>query len=430
VTRIRFAWQQLGYDLDSGLISRPLTILAACAALGAGMPAAELAWLPELSARLATEPSSAQALLGTVAGSMMSVVSVVYSILLVALSLASMQFSTRVLASMMRDRVSQNTLGLFLGTFVYCLLVLRSVHTDPAPYVPGVALALALALALSSLVGLVYFIHHIVRGIQANHLVDRLATETEAVIDDVFRSPWVDATVDLEPPPCIGGQVIVPASYGYVQLVDIDGLGAVAGPARRIQVLRAMGSFAPAGAPLLRAARVGASPAASGEVLTPDEVRAALACIDLGPARTMQMDVEFGIRQVVDVALKAISPAVNDPSTAATCIDHLGRVLIRVAGRAPVPFERGGVVTPAPTHAELVDLAFEQIRQYARTDMAVALRLMRTLADVAYAMRSPAARARIVIHARLVETAARANFPPEDTDELTRRSTRVAELCG
>lgn len=429
MTRIRFAWQQLGYDLDSGLISRPLTILAACAALGAGMPAAELAWLPELSARLATEPSSAQALLGTVAGSMMSVVSVVYSILLVALSLASMQFSTRVLGSMMRDRVSQNTLGLFLGTFVYCLLVLRSVHTDPAPYVPGVALTLALALALSSLVGLVYFIHHIVSGIQANHLINRLATATEAVIDDVFRSPWVDTTVDLEPPPCIGGQVIVPASSGYIQLVDIDGLGVVAGPARRIQLLRAMGSFAPAGAPLLRAARVGADPA-GGEVLTPDEVRAALACIDLGPARTMQMDVEFGIRQVVDVALKAISPAVNDPSTAATCIDNLGRVLIRVAGRAPLPFEHGSVVTLAPTHAELVDLAFEQIRQYARTDMAVALRLMRTLADVAYAMRSPAARARIVLHARLVEKAARANFPPEDTDELTRRSARVAELCG
>lgn len=430
MTRLRFAWQQLGYDLDSGLISRPLAILAACAALGAGVPAAELAWLPELSARLATEPSSAQAVLSTVAGSMMSVVSVVYSILLVALSLASMQFSTRVLASMLRDRVSQNTLGLFLGTFVYCLLVLRAVHTEPAPYVPGVALALALVLALSSLVGLVYFIHHTARGIQANHLVNRLATETEAVIDDVFRAPWTDTTVDLVPPPCIGGQAVVADRSGYIQLVDVAGLAAVAGPARRIQLLRAMGSFAPAGAPLLRAAHVGADPAARAGVLTPEEVRAALACFDLGPSRTMQQDVEFGIRQVVDVALKAISPAVNDPSTAATCIDHLGRVLIRVAGRAPVPFDGGSVLTLPPTHADLVDLAFEQIRQYARTDMAVALRLMRTLADVAYAMRSPAAKARIVLHARLVEAAARANFPPEDTDELARRSARVAELCG
>ena len=185
---------------------------------------------------------------------------------------------------------------------------------------------------------------------------------------------------------------------------------------KRIHLLRAMGTFVAEGLPLVLVA-----PQA-----TAAEAAALLAAIDLGPIRTMQRDVEFGVRKIVDVALKAISPAVNDPSTAATCIDHLGRLSVRMAGRRPVAVDRGGLVLPQTTLADLVDLSFEQLRQYGRTDMAVGLRLMRVLGEVASVTRDAATLARIATHARLLESAARAAFPAEDCDELGRRRAIVA----
>lgn len=393
------------------MFARPLAWIVALAALGIAVP-----WIEEgteLSAFLATEPGSAQVLLATIAGAVMTVVAVVYSILLVALSLASMQFSTRILAGMLRDRVAQNTLGLFIGTFVYCVLVLRAVHGDPQPFVPGVAVGGAVLLALSSLAGLVWFIHHIVSAIQANQLVHRIAVETEAVIDDVFRvsqSPEGPSKEDPVLPSIPADASLVPSDRsGYIQLIDVAGLAAIG--AARVQVLRPMGAFVAAGLPLLAV-----SPA-------PTDVQraAALRAVDIGAMRTMQADVEFGIRQIVDIALKAISPAVNDPSTAATCIDHLGRLLVRVAQRQPAPIEHGGVVVPHATQSDLIDLAFEQLRQYGRADMAVALRIMRALGEVASVTKQAAARRRIELHARLIEAAARTHFAPEDCDELARR---------
>jgi len=420
---LRFLSRQIGYDLRSGLLFRPALLIAGLAALALVGPSLEVRLAPEASAWLATEPGAAQVVLSTVAGSMMTVVSVVYSILLVALSLASMQFSTRILAGMMRDRVSQNTLGLFVGTFVYCLLLLRAVHGDPAPFVPGISLTFALVLALASLGGLVFFIHHIIRSIQANHLVARIATETEGVIDEVFPDPLGPGEAPAEHPVPEPPESAVPVratASGYVQLIDVDSLRAIASQGYTIHVLRGMGSFAVGGIPV---ALVAPAP-------PPPVLAAILAAFDLGPVRTMQQDAEFGVRQIVDIALKAISPAVNDPSTAATCIDHLTRLLVRVAGRRTPAVVTGGVYVPVVTHADLVDLSFEQLRQYGRSDMAVALRLLRALGDVASVTTQPHCLARIEQHARLIEAAARAAFPEEDCDELARRRAVVARYTA
>jgi uncharacterized membrane protein len=420
--RARFYVQQLVYDLSTGLFARPATWTATLAATALLLPPLERAFAPELSALLSTEPGSAQVVLGTLAGSMMTVVSVVYSILLVALSLASVQFSTRILVSILRDRWAQHTLGLFLGTFVYCLLVLRSVHTDPAPYVPGLALTVAIVLALTSLAGLVWFIHHIATSIQANHLVERIAAATERVIDEVFpvlRRPGDAAEAPAAPPVPDGAVVVRSRRSGYVQLVDHEGLRAVAARGRQVFVLRAVGAFVAEGVPLL---------AIAPTALASDEA-ACLAAVDLGPVRTLQADVEYGFRQIVDIALKAISPAVNDPSTAATCIDHLGRLLVRVASRRPAPAWVDGVSLPITTHARLIDLAFLQLRQYGKTDMAVALRMMRVLGEVAPLMPEGEARRRVEEHAHLLETSVRAAFPAEDCGELDRR-VQILRRCG
>lgn len=427
VKPVRFALAQLGYDLRSGLLFRPAVWIFGFGALGVVMPPVEALFFAGVSAWLAAEPATAQVVLGTLAGSMMSVVSVVYSILLVALSLASIQFSTRILAGMTRDKVSQNTLGLFVGTFVYCLVVLRSVHTDP-PFVPGLSLTIAMASALTSLGALVYFIHHIIRSIQANHLVDRIATETEAVIDEVFGAVVAAAGTSsaeyssAEPESVesklrasgVAVGVVTAESSGYVQLIDAGALRAVAAAGHPVVVDRPMGSFAVEGLPL---AHVGGTPS---ETL----LAAVRDAFDLGPVRTMQSDVEFGFRQIVDIALKAISPAVNDPSTACTCIDHLSRLLVRAA-RYPAIGSSPSLELRPVRHGDLVDLSFEQIRQYGKTDMAVALRLLRAMGDVASVLRDEDGRARLQMHARVLERSVRGNFSEEDCEELGRRFQTV-----
>ena len=175
---MNFHLRQIAYDLRENLLFRPAVLALVGALIGILVPLWEggSPLAAQLAAAFPMEPGSAQIVLGTLAGALMTVVSVVYSILLVALSLASVQFSTRILASFVRDRPAQNTLGLLVGAFVCAIFVLRAVRTDP-PFVPVGSVLLAMGLALGSFGGLLFFIHHIVRGIQANHLIDRLASE-------------------------------------------------------------------------------------------------------------------------------------------------------------------------------------------------------------------------------------------------------------
>ncbi len=154
-----------------------------------------------------------------------------------------------------------------------------------------------------------------------------------------------------------------------------------------IRVLRRVGHFVPSGVPLLMVSK--------GNRLSPDAADALLSTFDLGPTRTLQQDVEFGVLQIVDIALKAISPAVNDPTTAITCIDQLSRILIRFASREPpadLLYDPPGIARVALgwIHFErMTEAAFEQIRMYSKSDVAVSLRLLRALGDIAAATPDP-----------------------------------------
>jgi uncharacterized membrane protein len=418
--RLRFRLTQVGYDVGSNLLATPLLMAAALGALALGVERLEAA----LGVRSwdSLEPGTAQVTLATLAGSMMTVVSVVYSVLLVALSLASVQFSTRILANLVRDRVSQAVLGLFLGTFTWQLVALRSIHLDP-PFVPPATVGIALLMAVLSLGALVLFIDRVIHAIQANHLVARIAEATEWILDEVFPAdgPRRD-TVWADVPD--GARIVRSTMSGYVQLVAVGDVRALAARGLRIHLLRPVGAFVPAGAGLW---------AVDGALTAADE-EALRRAVDLGPIRTMQQDAEWGLRQIVDIGLKAISPAVNDPSTAATCIDHLSRLLIRAGTRgAPESREQvgaGELAVPWPRYSDLVDLAFEQLRQYGRADMAIQLRLLRAIVDVAEVVAQPEGRARLAVHARQVHAAATAAFSPEDREELDRRYEKARRLLG
>jgi uncharacterized membrane protein len=378
------------YNLRGGFLLRPLIIALVLGCAGALLSGLEeqfptaSAWVPTAIFPSHADPQVAQVILAGIAASMMTVVSIVFAILLMTLTLASMQFSPRIIVSFSKDRVTQWTLGVFLGTFSYCMAALPAARSLPRPFAPVATVLGAMMLALTCVGWLLFFIHHISQAISVSHIVDKIAKETEAMIDELMPSPrGVDSlrhTEALRPNP---SEVAISSDEsGYIRFVDTQRLIALAKQYHvSIRVLRRVGHFVPAAVPLLMVSKGNRLPAEGKARL--------LAAFDFGPTRTLQQDVEFGVLQIVDIALKAISPAVNDPTTAISCVDQLSRILIRFASRQPpdellcdppgIPRATVGWIQ----FERLLEAAFEQIRMYSKADIAVSLRLLRALGDIA-----------------------------------------------
>ena len=180
-----------------------------------------------------------------------------------------------------------------------------------------------------------------------------------------------------------------------------------------------MGQFVPAGVPLARVSKPERVPA--------DRTRHIIAAFDIGPTRTLQQDVEFGIIQIVDIALRAMSPAINDPSTAISCIDQLSRIMILWISRSPPPSQYYGpphvlrVIVPWMSFEGLLDTAFEQIRHYAVADAAVSLRLMRAFFDIASTTEDSELRTKLIDRAGRVVAGCAEHLPKEELAKLRQR---------
>ena len=357
------------YSLRGGFLIRPFVIALVYGAVGAFLSAAEEAtpalngWIPHILFPAYQDPQVALTILSSIASSIMTVVSIVFAILLMTLTLASTQFSPRILVSFVKDKATQWTLGVFLGTFSYCMAALPAVRSLPEPFVPVLTVLIAMLLALLCVGWLIFFI---------NHIVDRIARESEVVIDELMPHPKGAYERAFSGPPLREGRerVLTSRKSGYIRFVDVPFLVDCAKSfGVQIVVERRVGQFVPAGAPLMSVVDAGR--------VTPDRAERLLTAIDIGPARTMQQDVEFGVIQIVDIALRAISPAVNDPTTAINCIDQLVRIVIAFASRAPPESFMHGpphvlrLAMPWIGYEGLLDTAFEQIRRYARGDSAV-----------------------------------------------------------
>jgi uncharacterized membrane protein len=388
--RFALALRRAMYNLRGGFLVRPLTIALALGLAGAALSWMEeqvpgiSSWVPKVLFPSHADPQVAQVLLGGIAASIMTVVSIVFAILLMTLTLASMQFSPRIILSFTRDRVTQWTLGIFLGTFSYCMAALPAARSVPKPFAPVATVVGAMLLAVACVCWLLFFIHHIAQAISVNGIVDKIASETEAMIDETMPWPRRKDRLDRDDPlhEYSFGTTILNDGSGYIRFIDTRRLVTVAKSYRvRIHVLRRVGHFVPSGVPLLTVYKA--------ERLPPEGIAALRGAFDLGPFRTLQQDVEFGVLQIVDIALKAISPAVNDPSTAISCVDQLSRILIRFASREPpesLLYDPPGVFRVGIAwigFEKLLDSAFEQIRMYSKNDVAVSLRMMRALGDIA-----------------------------------------------
>jgi uncharacterized membrane protein len=352
-------------------------------------------------------PEGARALLSTVAGSVITVAGTTFSITIAALTLASSQFGPRLLRTFVRDTGNQVVLGTFIATFLYCLIVLRTIRgLEDARVVPHLSVTVGVLLATASIGVLIYFIHHVATAIQADHIILAVSHDLDTAIDRLFPDQvgWSSAVGDrasatprmsddgaaeverTSDAPQIGDAAgeapICGATSGYLQMVDADRVMQLA--VEHDLVLRLVpqpGDFVIAGSPLAWGW--------PGERISAETCAALTDAFVVSSARTQQQDVRLTINQLVEIAVRALSPGVNDPFTALTCLDRLGAALCRLAGRTfprSKRFDDRGhvrVIAPVLSYAMLVRLALEPIRHYGRADPQVLRHLLLTVGVVA-----------------------------------------------
>jgi uncharacterized membrane protein len=389
----------------------------------------------ELDSFYTGSAEGARQLLATVAGSMITVTGVVFSVTVVALSLASSQFGPRLLRNFMRDRGNQLVLGTFIATFVYCLLVLRTVRgQDGAEFVPHIAVSGAVILALASVGVLIYFIHHTAASVQAPVIIANVSCELQASIDDLFPEelgealevddPWrgeAQFPVDFD----AAAHPVAATRDGYIQLINSERLMEVAVDNDLVlRVEHRPGHFVVRGETL-----AAVWPAAANDV-----GKAIRECFVIGPQQTQLQDVEFAVNQLVEVAVRALSPGVNDPFTAVNCVDFLAAALCRLSGRripSPHRADAGGrlrIIAYPMTFVAVANTAFRQIRQHGRSSVSVTTRMLDAIATVLKHARRSEDRAALVRHAHLVRQNAD-DWPQQaDREDAERRYRRIIEL--
>ncbi len=328
-------------------------------------------------------PDSARAILSSIATSMMTLTALVFSITIVVLQLASGQFSPRVLRTFLHDWRSQATLGVFLATFLFALIVLREVRgRDGATdlFVPGIAVTVCFLFVILSVGFFVQYIHNITTSIRVIEIIDRISTETVGAIDRVHPSDADSTPAAISSlAPTTG--TIHSRTRGVVTSVDLAQLSTTAASAEAIVlVVPRVGDFIATGMPLVTVHSNGVG------AIDDDEIRKA---ISLGRERDLSADPAFGFRQMIDIAERALSPGVNDPTTATQCLDHLHDLLRRLAHRPLPPCLTESVegtvraVMPQPTWDDYVALALDEIRHWGAGSLQIHQRISSMLDDLA-----------------------------------------------
>lgn len=379
-------------------------------------------------------PEAARQILSTIASSIMTVAALAFSMTMVALTLASSQFGPRILRNFIKDTGNQVVLGTFLATYIYCLNVLRSVKgMEDNSFVPQISISLAIVFLLASIGVLIYFIHHMVTSIQANYIVADISKELQRIIrrlyperDTINRLPEHTSLPRFEVEQLENGQIPVRAHQdGYLQTIDYDALLKVAVDFNlRFYISLRPGAYVIQEHPLLTI---------PFQVAKMEE----LACrvneaFILGPRQTPTQDVEFSIDQLVEIAIRALSPGINDPFTAMTCIDHLGNALALLFRRpepSPYHFDQKGqlrIMTRNITTPGVIDAAFNQIRQYGRTSVPVMIRLLETISRIALDAHTEEIRDALYKQAVIIEHSGQEAFPEEfDRAALKKRFDAV-----
>lgn len=395
--------------------------------------AADRAWFP------IGDPDGARTFLSTVAGSMITITGVTFSITIAAFVQASSQFGPRLLSNFMRDRGNQLVLGTFVATFVYCLLILRAVRSgDGDAFVPHLSLLAAIGLTLASVGVLIYFFHHVSTSIRAEYVINHIGRDLEAAIERLYpeqlRVRWFEQGLrspeDIPPQVEKEARPIPAARSGYVQAIDHEELFHLA--IRKDLLVRLTcrpGDFIPLEGPLAVVWPPGAIDDALIETIN--------GVVVVGVQRLGMQDVEYLFNQLVEMAVRALSAAINDPVTAIHCIDQITTSLAQLAERR-IPrgyqYDSGDrlrLIRDIETFTGVVELAFNPIRQYGRGSVAVTIRLLEALAVIAAHAQTAEQRETLAHQADLIKHGADAAIPADhDRRDVADRYAAVMQALG
>lgn len=362
----------------------------------------------------------ARSLLATIATAMITIAATVFSITIVALSLAAGQMGPRLLRTFMRDRGTQAALGMFIATFAFCIVVLGVVDASGSkPFIPRASVTTALLLALASLAVLIFFIHHVAVSIQAPEVIAVVGKELRQAMEQLYPETLgsgeraVSTAVEPELPEDFmqsASPICAPES-GYLQIIDGEALMDLAQEADVVLwVARVPGDYVIAGTELVRV-----WPAENNTPALGKRVRGAFT---FGALRTPMQDIHFLFNQLVEIAQRALSPGINDPITAQACVDQLGAALGMLAQRRmPSPLRVGAdgnlrVVAKSADFRSIVDAAFDPIRNYSASCLQVSLGLGSVIAELAQLTRTAEQRGALVEQARMIQRGA-AQLPEE-----------------
>ncbi|HEY9032884.1 MAG TPA: DUF2254 domain-containing protein [Pseudomonadales bacterium] len=430
---LRYLWGELTSTF--WFIPTMIIILAAIAAVLALYLDQQLRFQPSGTTALlfASSADSARSVLSVIAGAMIGVAGTVFSITLVALTLASSQFGSRLLRNFMHERINQVVLGAYIATYVYCLIVLLAIKSnDQLVFVPPLSVMLAVAATVANIVLLIVFIHHIAISIQS----DKVIADISEALSHNIRQLFAEANDENQPEQASPDMAMLQQQHGekrqlqsartgYLQFIDDAAIFAIAEQYQAVIVLhRRPGNYVVTGMIL--------ADIYSHEPL-PDPVIQQVqdACV-AGKVRTPRQDAEFAIHQMVEIAARALSPGINDPYTAIACIDNLTATMCHLTGvRFPSRYRYNEntelrVVADVLTYRGMLDAAFNPVRQYAEGNPAVVIRLMEALATILPFCRNNEQKLAIEHHARMVLRLAQHSFgEPDDLQDLLQRSWQI-----
>ena len=369
--------------------------------------------------------ASARSVLSTVAGATMTFAAIAFSISLLIIQQASSQFSPRVVHTLFRDPFNKRVMGLVMGTFTYCLVVLRSVRSFGESggdvVIPNLSVAMAVVLGIATIISIAAFLNHSAHSMDVSQILERVENEATGHA----RRQWNVAEFVKPPPEPIAApdhpaHIVRFNRTGWVQQIDTDALLACLPDETTAWVHTYPGRYAIPGAPLCALS-------AAPEHIEATE-RAILGTVSTGNTRTMQQDISFGLRQMADVGLKALSTGINDPTTAQDSIFHSAAVLAELLRRDPPPRELRGerdrrvVLVEQPSGDDLVRLVFGELRRAAATQPTVCIYLLEALHLLREGLDATGLSSRtavLVEQARLVVTGCEAaNVLPADLDDV------------
>ena len=385
------------------------------------------------------QPDGARALISTVASSMITVAGTTFSITLAVLSLTSGQFGPRLLANFMRDMGNQVVLGTFVSTYVYCLLVLRTIHTSSdtiAAFVPHLSIVLAIVLALLNVGVFIYFIHHTAESIQASTITSRISGDLEGMIKRLYPE---DSPEDEAAPPTLTPRELDPHTAqavgivhhrsGYLQYMNEDGLLSFATEHNvTVQCLQIVGTFVLSDQPVA--------------LVWPKDALGDEACDDLsnyftlGPRRTPSHDLDFLFDQLSEMALRALSPGVNDAVTAMRCIDRIAQGLLLMTKRRPPASHRfdeeGGLrlILPQIDLENLVEDTLGEFRRFSADNMLVSMHLLDMIGTLLVSTENTELRRALLSEAGLVREGGKKVLLEADFARLDRRYEEVVNASG